>query len=172
MALDIIRQSILPTHTPNAVIAPPFSFVPASITPYWLDLIKAVTSAIQSEFDSDSDLSTALPGGLWFTEAKQNTVLPYGVYFWFESLVQEYLGDENQRREVPQLQFNLYSKDGSLDISDIADKTMALYDWNTITLDTDSTQYSTALFERVTALNVGFVYDVWQYTIIYELFLS
>ncbi len=167
-----IRQSIIPDLSPNSIIAPPFTFPLPEVIPYWLDLVEAVTSAIQTDFEGDADLSAALSGGLWFTEAPQDVELPYGVYYWFDSFVREFLGNENNRMEIPQLQFNLFSDNGSLDIADIASKTMALYDWNTITLDTDSTQYSTALFERLSALNVGFVDDVWQYTIIYELFLS
>ena len=81
---------------------------------------------IEDEFADDSDLSTALSNGLWFTEAPEGTKPPYGVFFIISNSPVYTLAGIKEQYKV---QFNIFSNArGAQEIAHNFTKLKAVYD--------------------------------------------
>ena len=138
-------------------------------------MITNVAQAIMNKYNetpAGDALRAVLTGGLWFTEAKDPVTFPYGVFTWNGSNIEEQAGTRENAYEIADITFSLYSKndDGGLELFDIVEKFMVLYDWATLTYpDTD---YKHLACERTSATNRGKIDNVWvidlDYSIWYE----
>jgi hypothetical protein len=101
-------------------------------------MITNLAQAIMTKFNEtpgSDDLRAAMTGGLWFTEAKDPVVFPYGVFTWNGSSINEQAGDRTSAIEIASITVSLFSKgdDGGVALFDIVQKFIEVYDWTTLT---------------------------------------
>ena len=133
-------------------------------------MITAIATAILDKFNSASGarLRSLLSGGLWFSEAPASYVYPYAVYTWDGSSVDEICGDRFNRLETANITIEIYSdnNDGGVEVFDLSEKAMALFDWCTLTYPAG--QYKHISFSRQSIVNRGKLDNVWMIEIEYE----
>jgi hypothetical protein len=135
-------------------------------------MITDVAQAIGTKFNetpgSDA-LRTALSGGLFFMEAPDDVSFPYGVFTWDGSTVNETAGGRRNATEIASISFNLYSKndDGELELFDIVQKFITVYDWTTLTYPAG--EYTHEACERTSATNLGKTDNVWRIDLDYDI---
>jgi hypothetical protein len=131
-------------------------------------MIGPLFTAIWNAFDGDSDLSTALVGGLWRSKAPADyTTFPYAVMFLVSAPPRETF--TNTVEEVL-IQFNIFdSVDGGDNddtrINDVYAKLTALYD-NNLALSITGYEYISML--RQNTFNDDEDDDIWQTSVEYE----
>jgi len=117
---------------------------------------------IYSLYSGNAPIQSALPGGLHFLDAPQDTEMAYGVY-QLEGGGPEYMFDDES--ELPKIQFDIYAASNS-DRQAAYDALIALYDDAT----PSATDFNPLIMNRGMQrfLRMG---DQWQYfqaTIIYN----
>ena len=126
-----------------------------------VDLLKA----IMDKYDGDTDLKTALSGGLYHLEAKQEVTFPYGV-FYLVSDVPNWTFTSNMEEVV--IHFNLFSKANSVtEIGDLFTKLKACFDWITLSID----NYTSIFFKRELS-ELMKLDGVFQYAVSYRIMLE
>ena len=130
-------------------------------------LVKTVAKAFRSVYDNSDDLKEHLPGGLWFTLAKEDINRPYGVFTWDGSEIDEICGGREDRLETVRITVSLYAfgDDGGEQVFDAADAFMAAYDWATLVYN----GFQHIRCQRVATINQGLLDNIWQVDIEYEL---
>lgn len=138
-------------------------------------MIKDLTTSIFNRYNSidGTALRKVNTGGLYFQLAPHDVAEPFIVFFWIASSPVDYAGGQKDRYENVDIQFSLFSKtdDGGIELGTISEKLMLLFDWCELTYPVGS-ELSHIAFERTSTANVGFVDDVWQYVINYEVKLQ
>lgn len=111
-------------------------------------------------------LRTANTGGLWFAKAKDAVVEPFIMFDIVGSTTDDWMGGNTDRMETVNLQFNIFSKadDGCVELADITDKLTDYFDWAVLTYTT----FTPIACKRTGIINVGFIDEVWQNTVLYE----
>ncbi|MFH1633280.1 MAG: hypothetical protein ABIG63_04610 [Chloroflexota bacterium] len=96
-------------------------------------MLSALFTGIQSKFSGDSDLSSALTGGLYLVEAPADyDTYPYGTYFIVSAVPQETF---SSTIEQVMIQFNIFHNSATdTTVNDVYDKLTALYDNCTLTV--------------------------------------
>jgi len=133
-------------------------------------MIKEVATAFVGLYNSTPGgdaLRSCLPGGLYFSQAPENTEGTYGVFSWESSEIDEVMGSADDRIETVSVVVSLFSKetDGGDAVFNAADAFMSLYDWATLTY----TDLGHVACRRVRASNVGLEDEYWQVDLNYEL---
>lgn len=135
-------------------------------------MITDIAQAIMTKFNetpgSDA-LRLALPGGLWFTEAKDNVSYPYAVFTWESSVINELAGGRRQATEIASLTVSVFTKsdDGGVQIFDIIQKFITVFDWTELTFPAG--EYTKLACERTSATNMGKIDNVWRIDIDYDI---
>jgi hypothetical protein len=89
--------------------------------------IDSIITSIKTAFNTVNDFRTALTGGLYFGQIKQETSYPYGTYRIIDSVPDSLI--DGSRMEEYRIRFNLFSKSTSLtEISTLARYCEDLYD--------------------------------------------
>jgi len=134
----------------------------------WLDLTpdvpaellqQRVVTAIKEKFDETNFTNL---NSLYFQDAPQSTEPNYAVFYWVHSDIETDSG-----LEAIEIQFNLYV--GAIsDLGTSVDEFQNTFDWCNLNVP----GYNAIKMQRQRTLNVGYVDDIWQITIIYELLIS
>jgi len=129
-------------------------------------VITEVAEAVMKKYKSNLILRNALTG-LYFQQAPQNAISPYGVFYFNGTTYEEIMGDADDVIATVDLQFNLFSSadDGGQDIAILAEQLDNCFNWQELYAD----GYHHIKMQRETIVDVGFVDEVWQITIMYSL---
>jgi len=135
-------------------------------------MITDVAQAIMTKFNetpAGDALRAVMAGGLWFAEAKDTVVYPYGVFSWDSSLVDEQAGGFESAVETANISVELHSSndDGGLEVFDMEEKFIRLFDWSTLTYPA-SPGYTHVSIRRMSEINRGKVDNVWTIELNYE----
>lgn len=129
-------------------------------------MITEVAEAVMDKYKSCTVLKSALTG-LYFQQAPQDAVSPYGVFYFNGATYEEIMGGANDNITTVDLQFNLFSSadDGGQDIALLAEQLDNCFNWQELNAD----GYHFIKMQRETIVDVGFVDEIWQITIMYSL---
>ena len=139
-------------------------------------MILDVSSAIGARFDETpvgDILRAAMTGGLHFTEAPDDVSFPYGVFTFDGSNIDEIAGDRRSAIETASITISIFSNndDGGLQLFDIIQKWIALFDWANLTYP-DGSEYSHFAMKRNSLTNRGKIDNIWiidlQYDVMYN----
>ena len=138
-------------------------------------MITDIAQAIMTKFNETpgSDvLRLALSGGLYFTEAADDVSFPYAVFTWDGSTVNELAGGRQQATEIASITVSINSKDddGGLEIFDIVQKFITVFDWTTLTYPVG--EYTHLACERTSATNRGKIDNVWVIDLDYDIWFQ
>jgi hypothetical protein len=139
-------------------------------------MITDIAQAIMTKFNetpAGDALRLVMTGGLWFTEAKDNVSFPYGVFTFDGSNVDEIAGPTRTGIETASVTVSLYSKndDGGLQIFDIEEKWLDLFDSSVLTYPVGS-KYSHVQITRMSTINRGKIDNVWTFALLYDVMYS
>ncbi len=137
-------------------------------------MITDVAKAIKTHYDTNgATLQAQLTGGLFFQSAGPNTSVPYGVWFWIGSSIDEEMGGQADRIEKADIQFSLFSQadDGGVEVAGLTDKLTALYDWANVAF-TATSAFTAIAFERNGSSSITLIDDVWQSVMNYTVWFS
>ncbi len=117
-------------------------------------------------------LRAALTGGLFFMEADDATVAPYGVFSWDGGNLEETAGTRRDAIETASMTFALFSDkdDGELELFDIVEKFMEVFDW--CKLDYPAGIYTHLAMQRTSAINRGKLDNVWEIDLAYNVMFN
>ena len=137
--------------------------------------MKELQAAILGKFSALSgnpavhnSLYLSLGGKLFYSKAKQNSTLPYGV-FYFQPIVHDYLFIEEFDYVI--VQFSLFDENESVsNIGDMENYLKTLFDWCTLTVS----NYTFLKMERVLIRPAEWLPEdsVWQSVIQYRVSLE
>ena len=132
-------------------------------------MITEVAEAIMNRYKSCLVLKNALTG-LYFQQAPQNAVSPYGVFYFNGATYEEIMGGADDNITTVDLQFNLFSSadDGGQDIAVLAEQLDNCFNWQELHAD----GYYYIKMQRESIVDVGLVDEVWQVTIMYSLSIA
>jgi hypothetical protein len=132
-------------------------------------LSKAIIDKYKASTSSGS-LYASLTGGLWNSEAPDDTPYPYGVFYTIDRTPKHVQEGEftHYKYEECVIQFSIYEDGNAVEnIEDVYDKLTALYDETKLTLSSYVTVNFTREFDRLDKL--GTESDkYWQYVIQYR----
>lgn len=136
-------------------------------------MISDVATAIMTKFNetpAGDALRAVLTGGLWRTEADPKVTYPYAVFKWDSSDVDEIAGTRLNAIEHAIYTFSIFSKndDGALQIDDIGEKFITLYDWTELTYPVTN-GYKHFAVQRLSSNNRGKLDNVWMYDLQYDI---
>lgn len=129
-------------------------------------MITEVAEAVMNKYKSCTVLKSALTG-LYFQQAPQDVVSPYGVFYFNGATYEEIMGGPDDNITTVDLQFNLFSSadDGGQDIALLAEQLDDCFNWREL----NANGYHYIKMQRETIVDVGFVDEIWQVTIMYSL---
>lgn len=132
-------------------------------------MITEVAEAVMNKFKANIVLRNALTG-LYFQQAPQNAVSPYGVFYFNGATYEEIMGGANDNITTVDLQFNLFSSadDGGQEIAVLAEQLDNCFNWQELHAD----GYYYIKMQRETIVDVGFVDEIWEVVIMYSLSLQ
>ena len=133
-------------------------------------MIDAIATAIMDRYNSKAGnaVSTALTGGLWFSEVPADNSYPYAVFTWNGSTIEELAGGRQDGLETAQITVEIYSKndDGGAEVFGLSQKFMECFDW--CILDYPASGYEHISFSRQSIVNRGKLDNVWMIELEYE----
>jgi len=129
-------------------------------------MITEVAEAVMKKYKGNLILRDVLTG-LYFQQAPQNAVSPYGVFYFNGATYDEIMGGPNDNITTVDLQFNLFSDadDGGQEIAVLAEQLDNCFNWQELYAD----DYHHIKMQRDTIVDVGFVDEVWQITTMYSM---
>jgi hypothetical protein len=133
------------------------------------ELSKAIIDKYKSSTSSGS-LYASLTGGLWNSEAPDDTPYPYGVFYTIDNTTSHVQEGEftHYKYEECVIQFSIYDDDTSVTtIEDVYDKLTDLYDQANLSL----TSYTTVDFKREFSHLDKMITETdryWQYVVQYR----
>ena len=138
-------------------------------------MIDSIAKAMMTRYNLDptgNALRALCTGGLWFSEAPQDTTKPYAVFTWGGSNIDDQMGGQSNRYEVAQLSVMVFSDadDGGEEVFAITDAFMTLFDW--CTLDYTGSSYTHMACKRLSVVNLGKHDSIWTVNINYEIMYS
>jgi len=123
--------------------------------------MQVLFESIWNKYNGSSGLKATIDG-MYFTEAPQGQIYPYGVYHLITN-VPSWTFDADMENYI--IQFNLYSeKNSSTDINTAFLALTGLYDW----CDLDTSGYSNIYMKRELS-NLTKESDIWNYFVQYRL---
>lgn len=135
-----------------------------------MGIIEAVTKAVMTKYNSAGalNLRNALTGGLWFNRAPDNTEVPYAVFFWNGTEIDDMMGGQNERIEKVNLQFNIYAgnEDAGASLMNIEDLMQTLFDWCALEYP-QGCDYRHVAFQRTAILPMTNYDNYFQITLVY-----
>lgn len=129
-------------------------------------MITEITEAIMNKYRANIVLRNALTG-LYFQQAPQDAVSPYGVFYFNGATYEEIMGGANDNMTTVDLQFNLFSAadDGGQDIAVLVEQLNNCFNWQELHAD----GYHHIKMQRESIVDVGLIDEVWQVTIMYSM---
>ena len=123
-------------------------------------------TALWNKYNASVALKAALSGGFHNTEAKQNAVMPFGV-FQIISDVPRATFSEDQESVLVQIKLFSAEKYSSAELNNMFNALKGAFDYTTLTL----TDYVSVSCRRVSAIKSK-IEDVWQYTVSYLILIE
>lgn len=132
-------------------------------------MITEVAEAVMKKFKANIVLKNALTG-LYFQQAPQIATSPYGVFYFNGATYEEIMGGADDVMVTADLQFNLFSfaDDGGQEIAILAEQLDNCFNWQELYAD----GYRYIKMQRESIVDVGFVDEVWQITLMYSLSIA
>jgi len=125
--------------------------------------MQVLFESIWNKYNGSSGLKAATTGGMYFTEAPQGTVYPYGVYHLITN-VPSWTFDADMENYI--IQFNLFDDDSSSTVINTAFKALTEeYDWCD---DLNTSGYSNIYMKREIS-SLTRESDVWNYFVQYRI---
>ena len=138
-----------------------------------MGIIETLTKAVMNKFNSATGLNlrSVCTGGLYFQRAPDDVDVPYAVFYWLGTDIDDMMGGQTERIEKVSLQFNIFASDtdGGITAMNISEEFQNLYDW----CDLDYPQgcdYRHIAFQRTAILplttydkyvQIGLTYTAW-----------
>lgn len=129
-------------------------------------MITEVAEAVMKKFKANIILKNTLTG-LYFQQAPQIATSPYGVFYFNGATYDEIMGAADDVMVTVDLQFNLFSAaaDGGQEIAVLAEQLDNCFNWQELYAD----GYHYIKMQRESIIDVGFVDEVWQITVMYSM---
>ena len=138
-----------------------------------MGIIEALTKAIMTKFNSPQgqNLRSVLTNGLFFQRAPDDTDVPYAVFYWQSTDIDESMGGQSERIEKVSLQFNIFASDADAGqtVMNISEQMQLLFDWCTLEYP-QGCDYRHIAFQRTSILpitnydnyvQISLVYTAW-----------
>ena len=134
-------------------------------------MIKELATGIKAVFDAASAFNTALSGGLWYLQAKQDVTAPYGVFFFISSTPDEIMGDATKKIVKTEWQFNIVSEndDGGQEAAELVELMETAFNWiTTMTV----TGYNVVKIQQAGILTATVENEIYEIPVRYEIWLE
>ena len=130
-------------------------------------MIEELAVAITSKFNANIALKKVLTGGLHFTQAPQDTSMPFGTFDFISINKESMLGNPPKDIVKATVQITVFSDadDGGSQIAQLSQKVMDCYDWSELKYHS----FYTIKVERQIIGPVLYIDEIWQVNIDYEI---
>lgn len=134
-----------------------------------MGMIVEIAKSIFGNYNTDMELRAVLTGGMYYQHAKDNAVMPYGVFSLIGIGQLELMGGTLATNNLTdcQVQFDLYSKlaDGGVKMADITEKLWTAYNWKTLVV----TGYNLIKMQHLSTQPDMITDEIRQVTVLYEM---
>ncbi len=130
-------------------------------------MIESLAVAITSKYNANNALKKALTGGFHFTQAPQDTDMPYGVFNFVSLNKESILGNPPKDILKATVQITVFSdvNDGGAELAQLSQKVMDCFDWS----DLKYNRFYSIKVERETIGPILYIDEIWQVNIDYDI---